>query len=271
VVGLLDGVSDPGITPLATVLDPIELATYLRPVLPSEWGRLRAVRLHVIQHHPGSRCTLDVALETASGWHNLTLASLRRQIALVLQETVLFYGTVRDNIAYGRPEATLDEIVKAAQAANAHEFIMALPDGYDTLIGERGVTLSGGQRQRLAIARAIIRDAPIIVLDEPTTGLDASSETLVLDGMARLMAGRTVLVIAHRLSTIMRADLILVLEHGKIVERGTHQELLAKGGRYRELYELQFRGQAPVPHSDGRAAACVAGNHAEAGGRPWRR
>jgi ATP-binding cassette, subfamily B, bacterial len=178
-----------------------------------------------------------------------TLASLRKQTALVLHETVLFYGTVRDNIAYGRPEATLDEIVTAAQAANAHEFIAALPDGYDTLIGERGVTLSGGQRQRLAIARAIIRDAPIILLDEPTTGLDASSEALVLDGMARLMAGRTVLVIAHRLSTIMRADLILVLEHGEIVERGTHQELLAKGGRYRELYELQFRAQAPVPHA----------------------
>jgi subfamily B ATP-binding cassette protein MsbA len=200
-----------------------------------------------------------------------TLASLRSQIALVLQETILFYGTVRENIAYGRPEATLDEIIAAAKTANAHEFIVALPDGYDTLIGERGVTLSGGQRQRLAIARAIIRDAPIILLDEPTTGLDASSEALVLDGMARLMAGRTVLVIAHRLSTIMRADLILVLEHGEIVERGTHQELLAKGGRYRELYELQFRGQAPVPHGDGRAAACAAGNHAEEGERPWRR
>jgi subfamily B ATP-binding cassette protein MsbA len=200
-----------------------------------------------------------------------TLASLRSQIALVLQETILFYGTVRENIAYGRPEATLDEIIAAAKTANAHEFIVALPDGYDTLIGERGVTLSGGQRQRLAIARAIIRDAPIILLDEPTTGLDASSEALVLDGMARLMAGRTVLVIAHRLSTIMRADLILVLEHGEIVERGTHQELLARGGRYRELYDLQFRGQAPVPHADGRAAACAAGNHAEEGGKPWRR
>jgi ATP-binding cassette, subfamily B, bacterial len=183
-----------------------------------------------------------------------TLASLRSQIALVLQETILFYGTVRDNIAYGRPDATLEEIIAAAQAANAHEFITALPDGYDTLIGERGVTLSGGQRQRIALARAIVRDAPILLLDEPTTGLDASSEALVVQGMARLMEGRTVLVIAHRLSTINRADRILVLEHGEIVEQGTHQELLARGGRYAELYELQFRGQAPVPHGHGLGA-----------------
>src|ERR687886_312299 len=183
-----------------------------------------------------------------------TLASLRSQIALVLQETILFYGTVRDNIAYGRPEATLEEIIAAAKAANAHEFITALPEGYDTLIGERGVNLSGGQRQRIALARAIIREAPILLLDEPTTGLDASSEALVVQGMARLMENRTVLVIAHRLSTINRADLILVLEHGEIVERGTHQELLARGGRYAELYELQFRGQAPVAHGEGRGA-----------------
>jgi ATP-binding cassette, subfamily B, bacterial len=183
-----------------------------------------------------------------------TLASLRSQIALVLQETILFYGTVRDNIAYGRPDATLEDIIAAAKAANAHEFITALPEGYDTLIGERGVNLSGGQRQRIALARAIIREAPILLLDEPTTGLDASSEAQVVQGMARLMENRTVLVIAHRLSTINRADLILVLEHGEIVERGTHQELLARGGRYAELYELQFRGQAPVPHGDGLGA-----------------
>jgi subfamily B ATP-binding cassette protein MsbA len=183
-----------------------------------------------------------------------TLASLRSQISLVLQETILFYGTVRENIAYGRPEATLEEIIAAAQTANAHEFIMELPEGYDTLISERGTTLSGGQRQRIALARAIIRDAPILLLDEPTTGLDASSEGQVVEGMARLMAERTTLVIAHRLSTIMRADLILVVEHGEIVERGTHQELLAQGGRYAELYELQFRGQAPVAHGAGPGA-----------------
>src|ERR687887_2367481 len=183
-----------------------------------------------------------------------TLASLRSQISLVLQETILFYGTVRENIAYGRPEATLEEIIAAAKTANAHEFIMELPEGYDTLISERGTTLSGGQRQRIALARAIIRDAPILLLDEPTTGLDASSEGQVVQGMARLMAERTTLVIAHRLSTIMRADLILVVEHGEIVERGTHQELLAQGGRYAELYELQFRGQAPVAHGAGLSA-----------------
>lgn len=175
-----------------------------------------------------------------------TLASLRSQISLVLQETVLFYGTLRDNIAYGRPEASFEEIVAAARAANADEFIHELPDGYDTLIGERGVTLSGGQRQRIAIARAVIRNAPIILLDEPTTGLDASSEALVLEALARLTEGRTTIVIAHRLATIMRADCILVLERGQIVERGTHQELLGRGGRYAELARLQFRLLEPV-------------------------
>ncbi len=173
-----------------------------------------------------------------------TLASLRSQMSLVLQETVLFYGTVRDNIAYGRPETTMDEIVAAAVAANAHEFIEKLPEGYQTLIGERGVTLSGGQRQRLAIARTMIRNAPIILLDEPTTGLDASSEALVMEGLARLIAGRTAIIIAHRLSTVSRCDSILVLEGGRIIETGTHQQLLSAGGRYAELYEVQFRGEA---------------------------
>jgi ATP-binding cassette, subfamily B, bacterial len=173
-----------------------------------------------------------------------TLASLRSQISLVLQETVLFYGTVRENIAYGRPETSPDEIVAAAAAANAQEFIEKLPDGYETLIGERGVTLSGGQRQRLAIARAMIRNAPIILLDEPTTGLDATSEALVMEGLARLIAGRTAIIIAHRLSTVSRCDAILVLEGGRIVETGTHQQLLGARGRYAELYEVQFRGQA---------------------------
>ena len=173
-----------------------------------------------------------------------TLASLRGQIGLVLQETVLFYGTVRDNIAYGRPEASIDEIRSAAKAANAHEFIRNLPDGYDTQIGERGVTLSGGQRQRVAIARTILRDSPIILLDEPTTGLDASSEALVLEGLNRLIVGRSAIIIAHRLTTVSRAGSILVIEGGQILERGTHEELLRKGGRYAELYQLQFRGQA---------------------------
>ena len=181
---------------------------------------------------------------------NFTLASLRSQISLVLQETVLFYGTIRDNIAYGRPEATQEEIAAAATAANADEFIRLLPNGYDTIVGERGATLSGGQRQRIAIARAIIRNAPILLLDEPTTGLDASSESLVVEALTRLMAGRTSIIIAHRLSTIARADLILVLEAGEIVERGSHKQLLMANGRYAELFRLQFRGQAPMSKED---------------------
>ena len=175
-----------------------------------------------------------------------TLASLRGQIGMVLQDTVLFYGTVHDNIAYGRPEATFDEIVAAAKAANAHEFIERLPDGYGTLVGERGVNLSGGQRQRLAIARTILRNSPIILLDEPTAGLDASSEAVVLEGLNRLIEGRTALIIAHRLATIRYATSILVLERGQIVERGTHEDLLQKGGRYSELYRLQVHGRASV-------------------------
>src|SRR5215813_50719 len=182
-----------------------------------------------------------------------TLSSLRAQISLVLQETILFYGTVRDNIAYGRPEATFDEVVAAAKMANAHAFIEHLPEGYETMIGQRGAVLSGGQRQLLTIARAAIRGAPIVLLDEPTTGLDASSEALVMEGLARLVKGRTVVVIAHRLTTVSRADSILVLENGDIVERGTHERLLAMGGRYAGLYELQFRGEAPVQVGRGQA------------------
>jgi len=175
-----------------------------------------------------------------------TLASLRGQMSLVLQETVLFYGTVRENIAYGRPEATLDEIAAAARAANALEFIEKLPEGYDTIISERGVTLSGGQRQRLAIARAIIRHSPLVLLDEPTTGLDATSEALVMEAWSRLIAWRTAIVIAHRLTTIRRCDMIFVLERGRIVETGDHHQLLSAGGRYAELYDLQFRSRPPA-------------------------
>jgi ATP-binding cassette subfamily B protein len=174
-----------------------------------------------------------------------TQKSLRRQISFVLQETVLFHGTVWHNIAYGRPEATRAEILRAAEMANAHEFIEKMPQGYDTMVGERGVTLSGGQRQRIAIARAIIRDAPILILDEASSGLDAASEKLVFEALDRLMGGKTAIVIAHRLSTIRRADVIFVVKDGAVQESGRHDELLHTGGLYSELYEIQFGQQEP--------------------------
>src|SRR3989440_11692619 len=169
--------------------------------------------------------------------------SLRQQISFVLQETLLFRATVAQNIAYGKPEATRAEIIRAAKLANADEFIDKMEQGYDTMIGERGVTLSGGQRQRITIARAIIRDAPILILDEPSAGLDAASEKLVFDALENLMTGRTSIVIAHRLATVRRADVIFVIESGQVVEQGTHEELLNKGGLYAKLYELQFSGE----------------------------
>jgi ATP-binding cassette, subfamily B, bacterial len=172
------------------------------------------------------------------------LKSLRSQISFVLQENLLFRAPVWQNIAYGRPEASREEIIAAAKIANADEFIVKLEQGYDTMVGERGATLSGGQRQRIAIARAVIRDAPILILDEPTSDLDAASEELVFDALAKLMEGRTSMVIAHRLATVQSADVIFVLQEGKIVQQGTHRELLARGGLYAELYEIQFRGNA---------------------------
>jgi len=174
---------------------------------------------------------------------NYKMKSLRRQMSFVLQETLLFKATIWQNIAYGKPEATRSEILRAAKLANADEFISRLPEQYDTMVGERGVTLSGGQRQRIAIARAIIRDAPILILDEPTSGLDAASEELVFEALNRLMEGKTAMVIAHRLATVRRADVIFVLDKGEIVERGTHDELLAAGGLYAQLYEIQFRDE----------------------------
>ncbi|MFV8052290.1 ABC transporter ATP-binding protein [Mycobacterium sp. 48b] len=171
------------------------------------------------------------------------LHELRSQIAYVLQDTVLFRGTIRENIAFGRPDADPDEIVEMAKLANAHEFISAMPLGYDSPVGERGLTLSGGQRQRIGIARALIRDSPILILDEPTAALDAESEHLVMTALQRLMNGRTVITIAHRLSTIRDSDKIVVLEEGRVVEEGTHSELLTAGGRYAELHRIQYEDE----------------------------
>jgi subfamily B ATP-binding cassette protein MsbA len=172
---------------------------------------------------------------------SFTLESLRSQVSFVLQEAVLFHTTVAENIAYGKPGATREEIIRAATLANADEFIERLPKGYDTLVGERGETLSGGQRQRIAIARAIIRDASILLLDEPSAALDPQSEELVFKGLDRLLEGRTSITIAHRLATVRRADVIFVLDNGIISERGTHDELLQLNGLYARLYRMQFR------------------------------
>ena len=170
------------------------------------------------------------------------LRKLRSQIGFVLQDTVLLRGTIRDNIAFGRPDATDEEIVEAAKLANAHEFIIRMPEGYESRVGDRGMTLSGGQRQRIGIARALIRDNPILILDEPTAALDAESEGLVIEALERLMAGRTVIIIAHRLSTLRNADKIIVIKDGALAEDGSHDELLELDGVYAQLHRLQFQG-----------------------------
>ncbi|GIW25560.1 ABC transporter ATP-binding protein [Meiothermus sp.] len=176
----------------------------------------------------------------------LRLEDLRRQIALVPQETLLFSGSIEENIRYGKPQASQAEVIEAAKAANAHGFIQEFPQGYQTLVGERGVKLSGGQRQRIAIARALLKNPRILILDEATSSLDSESEALVQEALDKLMQGRTTFVIAHRLSTVRNADLIVVLDKGQVVEQGTHEALLAQGGLYKNLYELQFREETPV-------------------------
>jgi subfamily B ATP-binding cassette protein MsbA len=172
------------------------------------------------------------------------LRELRSQIGFVLQDTVLLRGTVRDNIAFGRPDATEDEIIEAAKMANAHGFISRMPDGYGSQIGDRGMTLSGGQRQRIGIARALIRNNPILILDEPTAALDTESERLVTEALERLMKGRTVITIAHRLSTLRDADKIIVIDDGTVTENGTPNELLASDGLYTKLRRLQYQASA---------------------------
>ena len=172
---------------------------------------------------------------------DLTLKSLRDQVSIVLQEPLLFSGSIAENIRYGRLEATIEEVMEAARGANAHDFIMALPNKYDTEIGERGAKLSGGERQRIAVARAFLKDAPILILDEPTSSIDSKTEAVILDALDRLMVGRTTFMVAHRLSTIRNADKILVLHAGELVEQGSHDALLAKDGLYRQLYDMQTK------------------------------
>jgi subfamily B ATP-binding cassette protein MsbA len=218
---------------------------------PSGAGKTTLVSLVPRFYDPsGGRVTLD-GIDLRQG----RLRSLRDQIALVTQETVLFDETVRNNIAYGRKDIAQEEVEAAARAANAHGFIGELPEGYDTGVGESGSRLSAGQRQRLAIARALLKDAPILILDEATSALDTESEHQVQEALDRLMEGRTTLVIAHRLSTVRRATCIHVVESGRVVESGTHDELLARGGLYARLHALQFRDDGPSEAVDGVSSA----------------
>ncbi|HEV2861845.1 MAG TPA: ABC transporter transmembrane domain-containing protein [Pyrinomonadaceae bacterium] len=261
---VMDERADMPVKPDAVALGPLAREIELRGVhfrYGNEERRvLRGVSLHIgagrmvalVGESGGGKSTLTKLIprfhDPAEGsvlWDGVdlrdaSLESLRGHIALVTQETVLFNDTVRYNISYGRPDATDADIEAAARAAHAHDFIKELPEGYETVVGERGIFLSGGQRQRLAIARAVLKDASVLVLDEATSALDAESERLVQKALANLTRGRTTVVIAHRLSTVRRADLIVVIERGLVVQTGTHDELLAAGGAYRRLYELQF-------------------------------
>jgi ATP-binding cassette subfamily B protein/subfamily B ATP-binding cassette protein MsbA len=204
---------------------------------PSGAGKSTVIKLLLRYYDVGAgRILLD-----GRDIRDVTLASLRDQIGIVAQDPFLFNGTVRENLHFGRLDATAAEVEAAARAAHAHEFIAAMPEGYDTRIGERGVKLSGGQKQRVAIARALLKDPPIIILDEATSNVDSETEAKIHDALERLIKGRTTLIIAHRLSTLRSVDRLIVLDHGRIVETGRHDELLARGGLYAALYDAQAR------------------------------
>jgi ABC-type multidrug transport system fused ATPase/permease subunit len=214
-------------------IEPGQVAAFVGP---TGGGKTTIINLIARFYDPVSgTITID-----GSDIRNFTIRSLRDQISFVLQDTLLFHAPIWQNIAYGRPDAKRADIVRAAELANADGFIMEMPEGYDTMIGERGVSLSGGQRQRIAIARATIRDTPILILDEPTSGLDAQSEHAVFEALDRLMKGKTSIVIAHHLGTVVDAGVIFVVKDNHLAERGTHEELLAAGGFYAELHRIQF-------------------------------
>jgi ABC-type multidrug transport system fused ATPase/permease subunit len=227
---------DPGTPVLKDVTFAVEAGQKLGVVGTTGGGKSTVVGLIPRFYDVDGGCVLIDGIDVMQ----YTKESLRSQIGFVLQDTVLFHGTIKSNIAYGRTGASDAEIVEAAKLANAHDFISAMPHGYDTLVGERGLTVSGGQRQRIGIARAIIRNSPILILDEPTAALDTESERLVMEGLSKLMKGRTVITIAHRLSTIRDADKIIVLDGGTVAEEGTHDELLKLSGIYAELHRIQY-------------------------------
>jgi ABC-type multidrug transport system fused ATPase/permease subunit len=240
-----------------------EISFHVRPgevvgiVGPTGAGKSTLVSLLLRLYDPADgRVLLD-----GQDVRTLELESLRSQISIVLQEPLLFSGTIAQNIRYGRLDASMDEIVEAARAANAHDFIEALPDGYESHIGEKGVGLSGGERQRISVARAFLKNAPVLVLDEPTSSIDSRTEGVILDALDRLMEGRTTFMIAHRLSTIRRPDRVLVLDGGRLVEEGTPQELLARDGLFRQLWDAQMGGadENPTPGDDGAESATDSG------------